>query len=368
MVINSFTFLHFFILIGCLQGLLLAFLLLSNKKFQKRTNKAIALSLCSTAFLGIVQLLNDLNVESIYPIVPFLPIKYTIINGFSLYYYILLTIDKEYKFSRKDALIISPFLVQLLIDFFLFFAYLIFPEFILSYTQIHDSYINVKELVSVGFSFLVFVWALKVLYGFPIERQNTLTGIEANRLLWLRNNTIAVFIVWSSWAVPQTYAIIAGQNFWWLYYPTWIGMILLAFWLGYFVILKREYFEVNPINASNGLSKKAEVHYKKLLDLMRKEKIYKDPELNMELLAKRTKLSIGYLSRIINQKEGKNFYEFVNSYRIEEVKANLVNPKYAHYSILGIGLEAGFKSKSTFNATFKKLTGKTPSAFKKQLG
>ena len=85
----------------------------------------------------------------------------------------------------------------------------------------------------------------------------------------------------------------------------------------------------------------------------------------MDTLAEKMDLSNGYLSKIINQKEGKNFYEFINTYRIKAVKRNLNTPTYSHYSILGIGLEAGFKSKSTFNAVFKKMTGMTPSAYKK---
>ncbi|MEL6256529.1 MAG: helix-turn-helix domain-containing protein [Bacteroidota bacterium] len=79
------------------------------------------------------------------------------------------------------------------------------------------------------------------------------------------------------------------------------------------------------------------------------------------------KLSNGYLSQIINQKEGKNFFDFINGYRVEEVKRNLADPNFDHFSILGIGLEAGFKSKSTFNAVFKKMTGHTPTAYKKLL-
>jgi len=95
------------------------------------------------------------------------------------------------------------------------------------------------------------------------------------------------------------------------------------------------------------------------------EKLYQDAELNMDTLSAKVQLSKSYVSKIINQKEGKNFYEFVNSYRVEEVKNNLNNLEYAHYSILGIGLAAGFKSKSTFNAIFKKMTGMTPSVYKK---
>ena len=87
----------------------------------------------------------------------------------------------------------------------------------------------------------------------------------------------------------------------------------------------------------------------------------------MTLLAAKMKLSNGYLSQIINQKEGKNFFDFINGYRVEEVKRNLANPNFDHFSILGIGLEAGFKSKSTFNAVFKKMTGHTPTAYKRLL-
>ena len=78
-------------------------------------------------------------------------------------------------------------------------------------------------------------------------------------------------------------------------------------------------------------------------------------------------LSKGYLSQIINQKEGKNFFDFINHYRVEDVKEKLNDDAYSHFSILGVALEAGFKSKSTFNAVFKKMTGMTPSQFKRKI-
>ena len=97
---------------------------------------------------------------------------------------------------------------------------------------------------------------------------------------------------------------------------------------------------------------------------MSNQQIYQDPELNMSKLATITKLSKGYLSQIINQKEGKNFFDFVNSYRIKEVQERFSNPAYEHFSIMAIALDAGFKSKSTFNSVFKKMTGVTPSQYR----
>ncbi|MBV6655045.1 MAG: AraC family transcriptional regulator, partial [Mameliella sp.] len=70
------------------------------------------------------------------------------------------------------------------------------------------------------------------------------------------------------------------------------------------------------------------------------------------------------LSAIINSCLGKNFHDFVNEYRIEEVKRRILDPAYDHWSLLGIALDCGFNSKSTFNRIFKKFTGYTPRAFK----
>ena len=87
----------------------------------------------------------------------------------------------------------------------------------------------------------------------------------------------------------------------------------------------------------------------------------------MTKLALITELSNSYLSQIINQSQGQNFFDFINAYRVEEVKSLLHHPDYAHYTILGVAQEAGFKSKSTFNSVFKKMTGMTPSDYKKSL-
>ena len=60
-----------------------------------------------------------------------------------------------------------------------------------------------------------------------------------------------------------------------------------------------------------------------------------------------------------------SFPDYLNSYRIEEAKSYLKNPEFSKYTIVSIGLEAGFNSKSSFYSVFKKATGQTPATFKK---
>lgn len=102
-----------------------------------------------------------------------------------------------------------------------------------------------------------------------------------------------------------------------------------------------------------------------LLKLMEIEKPFLDSELNLVKLANKMNLSSHLLSYAINNGFDENFFQFINRYRIEEAKKLILNPKMNHLSLLGIGFEVGFNSKTVFNTTFKKITGKTPSEYKK---
>ena len=100
---------------------------------------------------------------------------------------------------------------------------------------------------------------------------------------------------------------------------------------------------------------------------MQTKKPYLNPELNIYQLSDDLKLKKHHLSQVINEKSGMNFFDFVNTFRVEEIKRNLANPSMTNYTLLGIGLESGFNSKATFNSAFKKFTGLTPSDFSKSL-
>ncbi|MCR9226465.1 MAG: helix-turn-helix domain-containing protein [Flavobacteriaceae bacterium] len=110
---------------------------------------------------------------------------------------------------------------------------------------------------------------------------------------------------------------------------------------------------------------KANQYFRKLETLMRKKKMYRDPYLSLASTAESLGISACYLSSMVNHLLKKSFIDFVNEYRIADVKRNLHSEEFAHYTVVSLGLEAGFNSKSTFYSTFKKHTGLTPLEYKK---
>jgi AraC-like DNA-binding protein len=97
---------------------------------------------------------------------------------------------------------------------------------------------------------------------------------------------------------------------------------------------------------------------------MEQDKLYQEPELTLQNLADKLNFPSYQVSQAINDGMKKNFYDLVNSYRVEEAKRLLLDSKNRNYTILSVGFEAGFNSKTTFNTVFKKFTGLTPTDFR----
>ncbi|WP_232705976.1 helix-turn-helix domain-containing protein [Epilithonimonas sp. JDS] len=103
----------------------------------------------------------------------------------------------------------------------------------------------------------------------------------------------------------------------------------------------------------------------RLVALMDVDKIYKNPELNLNSVAKLLDVHPNTLSQTINSIENKNFYDFINSRRIEEFKRIALLSGNAKYTILSLALESGFNSKTSFNRNFKKFMHSSPREFLK---
>lgn len=101
-------------------------------------------------------------------------------------------------------------------------------------------------------------------------------------------------------------------------------------------------------------------------EAMENDKAYLQHNLNIEQFGALLELPVKDVSSVINKHFGTNFFEFINSYRVEEAKRLLADPAHAEMTILDILLESGFNSKSAFHRFFKRLVGQSPSEFRKR--
>lgn len=123
--------------------------------------------------------------------------------------------------------------------------------------------------------------------------------------------------------------------------------------------------EAAPRYARSGMdSATAEQHEETLRAVMERERLYRRGDLTLQDLSDAAGISPHHVTEVLNTRLGQNFYDFVNAYRVREVQERLVDPANAHLTLLAIGMEAGFNSKSSFNHTFKKLVRMTPSEFR----
>lgn len=108
-----------------------------------------------------------------------------------------------------------------------------------------------------------------------------------------------------------------------------------------------------------------ERYMKRLEQQMITGKAFMEPDLTLGSLAEKTGIQPYLLSQLLNEHVGKNFSDYVNEFRVEEISKRLRSTEYEHLTILAIAMDCGFQTKSAFNQAFKKFTGTTPSNYRK---
>lgn len=104
-------------------------------------------------------------------------------------------------------------------------------------------------------------------------------------------------------------------------------------------------------------------YFKQLSQLIEQEQLFLDPNFSLSVLAQKMKVNAKYLSQSINENQGQSFSRFINKQRVEKAKQLLRNPDFDNYSIEGIAIEVGFRSKSAFYKAFKEVTGLSPKEY-----
>jgi AraC-like DNA-binding protein len=307
--------------------------------------------------------------------------------GGPIFFYYVYTLTTSKTISRKlYALTLLPFTAYVL--HFLYYYWIGFGD---HHIQLETGLLYMDGELSVTWTFFVvllmlsdpfyLVWFYMLLGRYRKQTSNSVSNFDKINLNWLK----VVFYIWavSVFIFLPILALSIGQKWFssgWISWLVQIDYLVFIFLLGFFGFRQSAVFSVPPVEIDlqnerkpasyerSGLNpEQASIYHRKLLALMKEEQPYLDGELTAQQLAARLDISPNHLSQVINQLEGKNFFDFINHYRIEEVKRKMADSKYQHLTLLALALDSGFNSKTSFNTVFKKLTGLTPSQYQKSM-
>lgn len=371
---------------------LFLFLLLITKQKKKKSDYVLCswLALCALN-LTTYYLLFSAQYTS-YPSTVVFGFTLPLLQGPFLYLYIQEHVNKKRWFLRTGACFL-PFLFSNIL--FLDYYFLPFEERVAVIENNGQGFetevrLNLLNIYISGVLFILLSVRSFIRYRSKMLKQHhSLRGTPVN---WL-----AMMILWMAiiWTIVLSYRD-----------ETLIYAAVTAFiiWLGYSGIKQTEIFsspekttlqqssdpanelpsKQDPEDADEAISissdatnikyqkstltdeKAAEIH-EKLKKILQEDQLYKNPDLNLSMLATLLEIHPNRLSQVINDKEQKSFHELINEMRVEEFIRLASHAKYSHFTLLAIAFDCGFNSKAAFNRNFKKYTGVTPRAFMKQI-
>jgi len=223
-----------------------------------------------------------------------------------------------------------------------------------------------------------FLLSVKLFRKLKLRLRDNFSFSEKIDPAWLRKLVLIFGIIWTVlMAVAVVHHVFHLFSLDFCTNGLTLSLTLFIILIGYFGLRQKEIFISLPVNEVEpivlGQPKKYGTGIKdedvgllaaKLSAYMNESKPYLDPDLTLAGLSAMLNLPQHHLSRVINEHYGNNFFDFINRYRIEEVKQRIPDPAYGNLTLLGIAFDCGFNSKSAFNRLFRKYTGITPSEYK----
>ena len=368
----ALSFLAILNLLGAAQGLLLSLALLSARSENKAANRLLA-ALTFTISIGVsgaVLLTSDYVFY--FPHLSRLHQPFSFLAPPLLFLYIRTLTSPNDERVTKDFLHFIPFVLVLvfLLPYYFQSGAGKIRVLELEYIGQLDQWYKLRSALFIT-QFLVYLVliALTIInYSRNIKKQKL--ARDKAVLFEIRFFVIAASLLWV--LIIFRFTIQGIPN---LLVP--LGASLLVYAWGY-LKMRRPATQAREDDEPDELSTKkyekslltpqrSERHLNKLLEFMETERPFTDGDLTIQKLAEKLSIPAPHLSQTINERLGKSFPDFINSYRIEEAKKRLLDPACNHLSILGIAEDVGFSSKSSFNSVFKKHTEMTPSEFRSAL-
>jgi len=377
---NITTIVNYILIAGAIQGFVFN---LATLFFKKKISKVIIFLNLIVFFLSLNSLqcvLRDVNFFgfSFFLKQFFVPWYYLIIPMFYAFTVHFLGLEKKVPDFVKVSLFV--FILEIIIHVILI-SY-VFYEVSNQNTSLIKNYIIIVELVNLLYGLLLFIKSILLIFGkhhrFTI---NILEYDDLNWMKWFIKLTSITFIFWIlSFVMFNLFTID------YYYDLTRLFGTVVMYWVcyqGFFrynvvqdrIFLRRTLASNEMLISSKGylnvnhkqddfFNEKHQNDFDKVKNHIIKNKLYLDPLFSMDDIVGELGFSKSYISRLVNSYSNNNFSDFVNSLRVEQAKKFLSNDEFSNYTIVAIGLECGFNSKSTFYSAFKKFTSETPSSFR----
>ncbi len=297
-----------------------------------------------------------------------------VFHAFLVYY---LRIEKTNKIYIKLATIIF-FILILLRTFLLAYTYYFIPD---QDNFLIRNFTILEEIFIASFSLFLFIKCYQLLFKKQHLYEYLLKFDDIGWLKTIWKIGVAMFFLWAiAITLFNTTGEVQG------YHILRLGLSGLIYWIGYqgfyryhFVndrifirksISSEKALKINEENsekdhpANPEIDLKHQKEFESIHNQVIEKQSFLDPNLNLDDLAEEFNISTSHLSKLINTYSSYNFSDYINSLRIRQAKKLLTDDSFCRYTIVSIGLECGFNSKSTFYTAFKKFTSRTPTEFR----
>ncbi len=372
------------LLILVLQGLLLCFLLY-DRYYKKRKVLDLLLA-CILLIMCYHRTTYTIGFMEWYDTFRNTKINYYLINmemlmGPLIYFYVKSALSRNFKIQKKHIKHFVPWMVFFVIKLGILIYDSQQPGFadnqngqlVVNFewpylTPIVTLFSSAQMLLYLAFSFQLF-------FSYKRDIQQFFSNTSKKELNWIRN-FLGIYSFIFLYGICQIIIeeLIVEMSWiqrWWIQFFS--ALALLYFGVkGYFTDFDflKDFKKPKTTDGakllvadSAGVPEKVEAGKQAVNRLFQEEKIFLDPELNLNQLSKKLALSRSEVSEIINLGFDMNFNDFVNHFRIEEFKKRLQAGDHQQFSLIGLAFECGFNSKATFNRVFKKAIRMTPSDY-----
>jgi AraC-like DNA-binding protein len=374
------------LLLGAIQGVLLS-ILLFTKKVNHTANVVLAIGMLTLSIDVFHSAYIIFEYYEEFPHFAGVTYAFPFLYGPIFYLYAGLISSGSSWFNRKYYLHFIPFILVMIYGFL--FVYLRSSEFkfALIRNELEESLpgLQILNYLKPVHGLIYVFLTIHVVKVYNNKIRNSYSSIERINLNWLRHLAAGLSIVWGIVVISYVLNAFSKKDIE-MDQLIYMAASILIYSIGYLSLRQPQIFDkviqktvaaepAQDLKIREGISyqksgltdAEAENHLKNLLNVMETDKPYLKNDLTLRELAEKLSLSTHNLSEILNTHLNQNFYDFINRYRVEEVKRRLADKESEMYSILAIAFDSGFNSKAGFNTIFKKHTGTTPSQYRKQL-